>query len=248
MSEKTQAVSRVESLSISQKIEQVLMKGDLSSLTEAERVSYYNKVCDSVGLNPLTQPFSYIVLNGKLVLYANKSCADQLRSIHKISITIVSREKIGDVYVVTASAKNPENRVDESTGAVSVGKATGDVLANLYMKAETKAKRRVTLSIVGLGLLDESEIETIVPTVVADQKPIDKPPIAPPKPRETNPEATNHLVPEATLDRLYAKASELGWGDDEVKAMLKERFNISNPKEVLKIHYNAISKAIEDGE
>jgi hypothetical protein len=29
------------------------------------------------------------------------------------------------------------------------------------MKAETKAKRRVTLSIVGLGMLDESELETI---------------------------------------------------------------------------------------
>jgi hypothetical protein len=29
------------------------------------------------------------------------------------------------------------------------------------MKAETKAKRRVTLSISGLGFLDESEIETI---------------------------------------------------------------------------------------
>lgn len=33
--------------------------------------------------------------------------------------------------------------------------------ANAVMKAETKAKRRVTLSAVGLGLIDESEIETI---------------------------------------------------------------------------------------
>ena len=29
------------------------------------------------------------------------------------------------------------------------------------MKAETKAKRRATLSICGLGMLDETEIETI---------------------------------------------------------------------------------------
>jgi len=37
------------------------------------------------------------------------------------------------------------------------------------MKAETKAKRRVTLSICGLGLLDETEVETVstaVPTIV----------------------------------------------------------------------------------
>jgi hypothetical protein len=34
-------------------------------------------------------------------------------------------------------------------------------LANALMKAETKAKRRVTLSIAGLGWLDETELETI---------------------------------------------------------------------------------------
>ena len=37
----------------------------------------------------------------------------------------------------------------------------GEALANAYMKAETKAKRRVTLSICGLGMLDETEVETI---------------------------------------------------------------------------------------
>jgi hypothetical protein len=37
----------------------------------------------------------------------------------------------------------------------------GDALANALMKAETKAKRRVTLSIAGLGWLDETELETI---------------------------------------------------------------------------------------
>ena len=37
----------------------------------------------------------------------------------------------------------------------------GDALANALMKAETKAKRRVTLSIAGLGWLDETELDTI---------------------------------------------------------------------------------------
>ena len=35
------------------------------------------------------------------------------------------------------------------------------VLANAFLKSETKAKRRVTLSICGLGLLDESEVDSI---------------------------------------------------------------------------------------
>src|SRR5690606_18256643 len=78
-----------------------------------------------------------------------------------VSIQITSREKIGDVYVVTAKAKLPDGREDESTGAVSIANLSGDSLANAYLKAETKAKRRVTLSVCGLGMLDESEVETI---------------------------------------------------------------------------------------
>jgi hypothetical protein len=129
-------------------------------LSPEQRLSYYNKVCESLGLNPLTKPFEYIRLNGKEVLYATRACTEQLRTIHRVSLTITSREVMGDVYVVTAQAKTGE-RCDESTGAVTIKGLSGDNLANAYMKAETKAKRRVTLSICGLGLLDETEVASI---------------------------------------------------------------------------------------
>jgi hypothetical protein len=124
---------------------------------------YYRQVCESLGLNPLTRPFEYIVLNGRLTLYARRDATDQLRRLHQVSIEIISREKIEDIYVVTARARMPDGRTDEATGAVSIAGLRGDALANALMKAETKAKRRVTLSIVGLGWLDETEIETIAP-------------------------------------------------------------------------------------
>ncbi len=142
-------------------IEAALVEGDLSKLTVEERVTYYMRMCESIGLNPSTKPFEYIKLNGKLVLYAVKGCTDQLRSIRRVSIAIVAREMLSDVYVVTARATLPDGRTDESTGVVTVGNLKGDNLANALMKAETKAKRRVTLSACGLGLLDESEVETI---------------------------------------------------------------------------------------
>jgi hypothetical protein len=44
---------------------------------------------------------------------------------------------------------------------VPIGSLKGDSLCNALMKGETKAKRRVTLSIAGLGWLDETELETI---------------------------------------------------------------------------------------
>lgn len=140
------------------------LHGDLSKLTAEQRMAYYREVCDSMGLNPLTQPFQYIELNRKLTLYASRSATDQLRKINRVSVSIASREQIGDVYVVTARATTPDGRVDESTGAVAVGGLKGESLANALMKAETKAKRRVTLSICGLGWLDESEVGTIPDT------------------------------------------------------------------------------------
>jgi hypothetical protein len=142
-------------------IEQVIIKGNLKDLSPEQRVSYYKAVCDAAGLDSRLNPFEYMTLNGKEILYAKKSCTEQLRNNRKINLQIVSREKVGDCYVVTARAMMPDGREDESIGAVSIGKATGDNLANALMKAETKAKRRVTLSICGLGLLDETELETI---------------------------------------------------------------------------------------
>ncbi len=164
-------------------IEAALVEGDLSKLTTEERVTYYMRMCDSIGLNPSTKPFEYIKLNGKLVLYAVKGCTDQLRSIRRVSISIVAREMIGDVYVVTARATLPDGRTDESTGVVAVGSLKGDNLANALMKAETKAKRRVTLSVCGLGLLDETEVETI-PSAQPIREP--SPVAAMPKPKVDN--------------------------------------------------------------
>lgn len=142
-------------------MERVITAGDLQKLTPRDRTLYYDAVCRSVGLNPLTRPFEYITLNNKLTLYARKDCTDQLRRINGVSVQIVSREQVGDVYVVTARATDGHGRADESIGAVSVKGLNGDNLCNALMKAETKAKRRVTLSVCGLGFLDETERETI---------------------------------------------------------------------------------------
>ncbi len=142
-------------------IEQVLVQGDLAKLSTQHRVEYYNRVCESLTLNPLTRPFQYLQLNGKLILYATKDCTEQLRKRDGISITIVSRELVEGVYVVTARAQSASGRCDESIGAVAIDNLKGEAKANALMKAETKAKRRVTLSFAGLGMLDENEVSSI---------------------------------------------------------------------------------------
>jgi hypothetical protein len=143
-------------------MEQVLIKGDLAKLSEHERVDYYNAVCKSLGLNPLTRPFDYILLNSRLQLYAKRDACDQLRKIQNISLAIVSQDLNDGIYIVHVKAKTPEGREDEDLGAVPLpDTAKGEFRANLILKAITKAKRRATLSICGLGFLDELEVEDI---------------------------------------------------------------------------------------
>lgn len=141
--------------------ETALVDGNLDKLTAGERLQLVQRLCATTGLALEGQPFQYLRLSGKLVLYARRDATDQLRRIHGVSVVITARETLGDVFIVTAKAVMPDGRTDESTGAVSIGGLKGDAAANSYMKAETKAKRRVTLSICGLGMLDESEAETI---------------------------------------------------------------------------------------
>ena len=142
-------------------IESVITKGDLAKLTPQERVAYYKSVCDSVGLNPLTRPFEFITLNGRLVLYARRDAADQLRKIHGISVEVVSQQTDGDLFTVHVRAHDKTGRKDEDFGVVSITSLRGEARANAQLKAITKAKRRVTLSIAGLGFLDETEVDDI---------------------------------------------------------------------------------------
>ena len=142
-------------------LESVILHGDISALSPLERVQYYKAVCESVGLNPLTQPLAYIQLSGKSVLYAKKDATDQLRKVHGVSVSASRTERIDDVFLVVVQVCDVNGRQDMGTGAVNIKGLQGDALANALMKAETKAKRRATLSICGLGLLDETELETI---------------------------------------------------------------------------------------
>ena len=185
-------------------IESVVIGGDLSRLTPEQRVNYYKAVCESVALNPLTKPFDYITLNGKLPLFARTYATDQLRARDSVSITKLERDIVNDICMVTAYAQTA-TRSDASTGAVSIKGLTGDALANAMMKAETKAKRRVTLSICGLGMLDETEIETIpaVQTVVDEQGEIihDAEPV---------PAVPLDNIPEMTLEMAESEKNSKG--------------------------------------
>jgi hypothetical protein len=142
---------------------QLILQGDLSKLSAGDKVRYYNGYCERMGLDPFTKPFDILRLNGKEVLYCTRSGTQQLNKLHKVSHLITSRDTNAEagVYIVTSKASLPDGRCTESIGAVNIAGLKGEAYANAIMKAETKAKRRATLDLLGLGVLDESEAETI---------------------------------------------------------------------------------------
>lgn len=188
-------------------LEQVLIGGDLGKLTSEQRVEYYNRVCESVGLNPLTQPFAYITLNNKLTLYALRACTDQLRAVHSVSVEEMTESERDGVFIVTAKVRNKDGRTDIAKGAVNISGIKGEALANALMKTETKAKRRATLSICGLGMLDETEVETI-PNARPEAAPQRPTLIPPPAPKPGLSEADERRLDQESMRQMRGETTD----------------------------------------
>jgi len=165
-------------------LEKVIINNDLAGLTSLEKVTHIKNICESLGLNPLTKPFQLLKFQGKEVIYCTKDATEQLRKNYEVSIKNIDTKIIDGIYIVTANACFPDGRSDSSTGVISIKGLIGDALANAMMKAETKAKRRVTLSICGLGLLDEAETDTMKGAVKLDHNPQTGEVLEPSKPAE----------------------------------------------------------------
>ena len=174
-------------------INKAVMLGDMKKMDGAMRLDFYRAVCLSVGLNPLTQPFTPLERQDKTVwLYANATATQQLGKLHQVGFRELRRvhETVGGepLYRVEVVAFTPDGRSVPSQAVVSLTKKKkeqrgtwpdgnpkfvdaldadgepllvplrGEALANALMRADTKALRRATLALIGLGWI-QSEFE-----------------------------------------------------------------------------------------
>lgn len=144
-------------------VESLVLDGDLSQLNAGQRVAYYVHRCNALGIDPGEQPFDLISLNGKLKLYATKTCANALTRVNRLSIEIKSTKFDGSLVIVEARAVAPDGRFADDMGVLDLDDRDHKRLGkpNAIMKAATKAKRRAVLALVGLGVLDVSEVDDI---------------------------------------------------------------------------------------
>jgi len=142
-------------------ISSLVINGDLSKMTPAQKVDLYNYRCHQAGLDPSAKPFDLLTLNGKQILYANAGATQQLTATRNLSHQVTNRELVDGIYCVFVRVTGPDGRSTENMGAVPVENLKGEAKANAMLKATTKAIRRAVLAHCGLGLMDETEVETI---------------------------------------------------------------------------------------
>lgn len=135
---------------------------DTKALTQAEREATLAGLSRALGLNPLTNSVRFLPMQGGEVLYVTRQATDQIAARLRLNRETLVGPEVRDV-AGTKMVFCQVRVTDLARGRSEVATATLPLRdpANDLMKCETKAKRRATLSIAGLGLLTEEETETI---------------------------------------------------------------------------------------
>jgi hypothetical protein len=212
-------------------VARAILIGDISKMDAETCQAYYVATCRSIGLNPLTRPLQALMSDdGTVRFYYDKSCAEQLRKLARVSTRVVSRETHEGLYIVTIEARTPDGRTEEAQGIVPLVRVKGTwetfttrqgatkryfkaeldaqgheiVLpmshadrANAMMRCETKAKRRVTLAICGLGFSERDG---------EGEHPMALPRPAPPDPAPTP--ADQDVAPVSATEALFGEARD----------------------------------------
>lgn len=207
-------------------IANIILNNDLKKLTPEQKLDYYYAFCSRLKMDPATRPFQLLEIKGKQTLYCDRSGAAQLNKLYNITHECVETKEFRDCYMVIMKASDAKHST-VSVGVVSLKGLSGEDLANAIMKAETKAKRRSTLDLMGLGVLDISEIESIKDAKKVDVETgnvIDGEVIDDKKPTTKTTKPAENSSKELTAEdfNAYKTAIESAPSFDDLKSVFKE--------------------------
>lgn len=140
--------------------------GSVTHLDKSTKSMLLVKLGNYLGLNQYVQPFRiYRDVNGDEFLYATKECCAELRHINGISVTDIQTSFEGELVYVKATGINNKGRLSTEIGSVNIAVLDGQDKANGVMWATTKAKRRLTLDLSGLGVLADVEVKDMTQVI-----------------------------------------------------------------------------------
>lgn len=136
-------------------IHQVITAGDLSVLSEHDRIAYYLESCRDLGLNWRTQPFALVKLKGGVMkLYLTVDGAEQLAAVNRLRVEVARTEQIKGAYIVHMRATLPDGRGVTKMGGKDIHNLAGDALIDAMKKAESQAYRRAVKAAASLATFD----------------------------------------------------------------------------------------------
>ena len=141
----------------------ILARGNIASLSEEDRTKYILALCDALCLDPRFKPIDLISGQGGTVTpYLNRGATDSLarrEGIQRTTVVPPKEVEINGVKCVLCVARATDVKTGryEERVATAVNKDAG----NAFMRVETKAIRRATIALLGIGLIDESELDGI---------------------------------------------------------------------------------------
>jgi hypothetical protein len=145
---------------------------NLDKLSEADQQQYLRDASEFLGLPPDLNALDLIWMNSedgmrRLVAYARRGTTDILRATHGIEVTNLQQITVPGTVSFQAIGKNAAGRQEHAIGSCGIEGLRGERLAVAVMTAQTRALRRLTLSFVGGGLLDETEVNSPVTDIAA---------------------------------------------------------------------------------
>lgn len=143
-----------------QKIDRALVRGDMRGLTIDQLDQAKVRLAEQMGIDPAFSPIDFIPdkKTGRLVPYINSRGAAFLRRKHGLEVTgievVVHREGL---VVLRCVLRGGDGRTDQALGAASWLPDMPTEEARAWLVAETRAKRRATMSAVGIFLEGPSD-------------------------------------------------------------------------------------------
>ena len=157
---KVTPIARTDTTGVPAAAVRAQLHSDWSKVTEDDKLRYAISICKALDIPTPLNPFKFINMKGKTVLYATKEAAELIAERNKISVNVVNKylDKEQNIYVVEVRALMPHGRTFDNFAALSVAGLSGEARANAMMKTMSKAIRRVVFAAVGLSVMDEAEL------------------------------------------------------------------------------------------
>lgn len=189
---------------------------DWKGTTEEQRVKACLELCHILGIPTPMNPFQFITMNNKLVLYAPNEAAQLIAESRRASVEVLNKyvDKERNIFVVEVQVSTPERRV-QNFAAISLAGLTGQKLADAMMKCCTKAQRRTIFGAFGLSVSDEDDVQavkdTVATTLIKPQTGIGNLENVEPDLREEVLDARTELLKRLTGERKMKAQAAIAW-------------------------------------